>query len=348
MFVKWIPIQKIGPLISYEAFLVTFSLVLLAYLFYFFFLKRLSERRHGQLRSRFLVTTLFVTLSGLMASLYWILNWQEISDPLLNKSLSYLGLLTLFLGAIAVIKVAQIYVYLYLFFSNMTTGVPRLIANLFTFVFSIFLFGLIGSTVFNLNIITVGATSAVFSLVLGLALQDTLGNFFSGLALQIDRPFHINDWVEIQDGDQKWVGQIHEINWRATFLMSFSDELIMVPNKTIAQSKIIILGHNLRPVRLNHMFRFTYDTPIETAKRALLEGVSGFPEILTSPAPSTLVTEVSESWIVIKVYYSLHDYGTKFQTGDQVITKIMEILRKNHLKLAHTTIELRSDAIRSH
>ena len=188
MFVKWIPIQKIEPLISYEAFLITFSLVLLAYLFYLFFLKRLSERRHGQLRERFIMTTLFVSLSGIMASLYWVVTWQNPQDLLLNKGLNYLGLLTLFVGAISIIKVAQIYVYLYLFFSNMTTGVPRLIANLFTFVFSIFLFGMIGSAVFNFNLATVATTSAVFSLVLGLALQDTLGNFFSGLALQIDRP----------------------------------------------------------------------------------------------------------------------------------------------------------------
>ncbi len=340
LFVKWIPIEQIQPLISYEAFLVSSGLIGMAWIFYKLLLGKISTRRHRQLRDRFLITSLFVGLSGLLAGVYWILFWQHLQDPSLQKVSSYLGLVTLFVGAVAVIKIAQIYVYLYLFFSNMTTGVPRLIANLFTFVFSVFLFGLIGSSVFGLNIATIATTSAVFSLVLGLALQDTLGNLFSGLALQIDRPFHINDWVEIQDGDQKWVGQIYEINWRATFIMSFSDELIMFPNKTISQSKIIILSQTLRPMRLNQVYRFSYDTPINEAKAALLEGAKGFPGIMADPGPTTLVTEVTESWMTIKLFYSLHDYGTRYQINDAVATKVMSILRERKLSLAHTTITL--------
>lgn len=340
MYVKWIPIERIRPLINYEPFLIGLILMALAYLFYYLFLKKISEKRHGQLRHRFAMTNLFYVLSGMMAGSYWLLYSENLSHPFLQKLTNYLGLITLFLGSIAVIRIAQIYVYLYLFFSNISTGVPRLIGNLFTFVFSVFLLGLIASSVFDLNIATVATTSAVFSLVLGLALQDTLGNFFSGLALQIDRPFQINDWVEIQDGDQKWIGQIQEINWRATFLLSFSDELIMFPNKTIAQSKIIILTHGLKPVRLNQIFRFTFDTPVEVAKTALLEGLKGFPEVMTNPGPTTLVTETNESWITIKVFYSLHDYGSRFRTGDAIISSILISIRNHQLKLAHTTLSL--------
>lgn len=336
MSVKWIPIEKIQPLLHYEAFGITCSLLVLAYMFYYFALKRLSERRHGQLRHRFALTSAFVVLSGLTAALHWLLHWQQI-----NMS-SYVGLIGLILGAVAIIKVAQIYVYLYLFFNNISTGVPRLIGNMFTIVFSLFIFGLIGSAVFDLNIATVATTSAVFSLVLGLALQDTLGNFFSGLALQIDGPFQINDWVEIQNGDQKWVGQIYEVNWRATFLLSFANEMIMFPNKTIAQSQIVILTHSLRPVRLNQVFRFSFDTPIEKAKAALLEGVKGFPEVMDSPEPTTLVTETTESWITIKVFYSLHDYGSRYRVGDAIISKIIASIHKHELKLANQTITVHS------
>ena len=342
MLVKWIPIEKIQPLISYEPFLVGFILMMFAFLFYHFFLKKISEKRHGQLRHRFMVTSVFVFSTGLMSGLYWLLSWENLDNLYFQKIENYLALVTLLVGAVAVIRIAQIYVYLYLFFSNISTGVPRLIGNLFTFVFSIFLFGLIGSAVFNLNIATVATTSAVFSLVLGLALQDTLGNLFSGLALQIDGPFHINDWVEIQDGDQKWIGQIHEVNWRATFIMSFSDELIMVPNKTMAQSKITILTHGLKPVRLNHVFRFTFDCSIEDAKKALLEGLQGLPEIMINPAPTTLVTETNESWIAIKVFYSLHDYGARFRVGDIIISSILNSIRQNQLKLAHNVLTIQS------
>ena len=343
MTVKWIPIEKIRPLISYEAFLTGGFFLVLAYVFYYFFLTKISERRHGQLRHRFFMTSMFVGISGLMAVIYWVLHWDHSENLILEKFQNYIGLLTLIFGAIGIIRVAQIYVYLYLFFSNISTGVPRLIGNLFTFLFSIFLFGIIGSAVFDLNIATVATTSAVFSLVLGLALQDTLGNFFSGLALQIDRPFQINDWVEIQDGDQKWIGQIQEINWRATFLLSFSDELIMFPNKAIAQSKIVILTHNLRPVRLNQVFRFTLDTDIDLAKKALLEGLEDFKEVLQSPAPNVLVTETNESWITMKAFYSIQDYGLRYRIGDAIIAKILSCIRVHKLKLAHQTFTIEAE-----
>lgn len=342
MLIKWIPIEKIQWLINYEAFAITVFLILVAYLFYRFFLKRLSERRHGQLKHRFLVTSMFVILTYLFIGLHWVLFNQYIDSLLLLKISNYAGLIALILGAVSVIKVAQIYIYLYLFFSNMVTGVPRLIGNLFTFVFSIIVFGTIGSALFNFNIATVATTSAVFSLVLGLALQDTLGNFFSGLALQIDRPFQINDWVEIQSGDQKWIGQIQEINWRATYLLTFADELIMFPNKTIAQSQIMILSNDLRPIRLNQVFRFTLDTPIEKAKQALLEGLEGFSQILSNPGPSTLVIEANESWLTIKVFYSLRDYGVRYQVGDAIISKILNSIQKHELKLAHQTFSIRN------
>jgi small-conductance mechanosensitive channel len=339
---KWIPIEKIQPLIGYEAFAISVVLMFLSYLFYFLFMKGLSEKRHGQLRRRFLMTSLVVGLSGLTALLHWLLFYYSAYDPIIVKIADYIGLLALILGAVAIIKVAQIFIYLYLFFSNMTTGVPRLISNLFTFVFSIILLCTLCSTVFGLNIATIATTSAVFSLVLGLALQDTLGNFFSGLALQINQSFNIGDWVEIQSGDQKWIGQIHEVNWRVTYLMTFADELIMFPNKTIAQSQIVLLNNDLRPVRLNQMFRFNYDTPIETAKKALLEGFEGFQEIMKTPAPTTLVTETTESWVTIKVFYSLHDYGSRFRVGDALISQIMKKIREHDLKLAHQTISVRN------
>jgi small-conductance mechanosensitive channel len=343
MLIKWIPIEKIQWLINYEAFAIITFLMLMAFGFYSIFLRKISARRHGQLKHRFLVTTSFVILTYLFIGLHWALYIQYIDSQLLLKISSYLGLISLILGAVSVIRVAQIYIYLYLFLVNMVTGVPRLIGNLFTFVFSILVFGMIGSYLFNFNIVTLATTSAVFSLVLGLALQDTLGNLFSGLALQIDRPFQINDWVEIQINDQKWIGQIQEINWRATSLLTFADELMVFPNKTIAQSQIMVLSHTFRPIRLNQVFRFTHDTPIEKAKQALLEGIEGNPHILSQPGPTVLLIEATESWLTVKIFYSLRDYGTRYRVGDDIITKMLMAIQKHNLKLAHQVLSIRKE-----
>ncbi|MEP6783322.1 MAG: mechanosensitive ion channel domain-containing protein, partial [Acidobacteriota bacterium] len=75
----------------------------------------------------------------------------------------------------------------------------------------IVLFTVIGTVLLREQLLT---TSAVGAVVVGFALQDTLGNLFSGLAIQIEKPFRVGHWVQIGERE----GQVQEITWRATKL----------------------------------------------------------------------------------------------------------------------------------
>ncbi len=341
---QWIPIEKIQYILQIEPFIVFLIGIIAAWIFYFFFLKKISEKRHSKLRHRFFTTSLYFLISGLLTYAHWYADENLIQVPLTLKLTNYFGLFALFVGAIAVIKLAQIYVYLYLFFSHMTHGVPILIANMFTFIFSIIIFSLIASNVFGIHITTLVATSAVFSIILGLALQDTLGNFFSGVGLQIDRPFQIGDWIEVTSAQEKWTGQIHEITWRATFLMSFADELIMIPNKTIAQSQILIFSNQHKASRFNHAFRFHFDVNIAEAKEALFAGLATVPGILNDPEPRALILETTESYILIKIFYSLRDFGSRYRVGDAVMVAILKAIHQKGLVLAVPSIAVNKQA----
>lgn len=343
---QWIPVEKIQYLLQLEAFSVLWALLPMAWLFYKLFLKGITEKRHSNLRGRFIRTFVYILITTLLAASHWAFfrNAYKSSDEyLLVKFASYLTLFALTFGVISVVKIAQIYIYLYLFFANMSVGVPRLLANIFTLVFSLLLVSWIAADIFGFHLSAVLATSAVFSLVLGLALQDTLGNLFSGVALQIDRPFSIGDWVEIHNGSEKWNGQVQEISWRATTLMGFADELILIPNRLIAQSQLINFSHLQKPARLNQAFRFRFDVNIALARKSLLDGLASVPQVLTDPPPRTLITDVTESWITIKVFYSLDDYGMRYRTGDVIITNILDHIRKNNLVLATPVLNLVTD-----
>lgn len=348
MVEQWIPVEKIQYLIQFEMFALLWALLPIAFIFYKLFLKKITDKRHSNLQSRFSRTAIYLTITTVISALYWVLfenAYYSHTEYHLVKLAGYLSLVTLFFGVITVIKLAQIYVYLYLFFMNMSVGVPRLIANMFTLVFSLVIVSWLAADVFGFHLAAVLATSAVFSLVLGLALQDTLGNLFSGVALQIDRPFTIGDWIEIHSGSEKWTGQIQEISWRATTLTGFADELILIPNRVIAQGQLINFSHYKKAARLNQVFRFKFDVSIELAKKALLDGLALVPEVLTEPAPRTLVIEVTESWVTLKIFYSLKDYGTKYRTGDLVITRIMEQIRHHRLALASPVVNLVSSEV---
>src|SRR5262249_8302946 len=69
--------------------------------------------------------------------------------------------------------------------------------------------------------------------VLGLALQDTLGNIMAGLALQLERDFEIGDWINVGDRGAPIVGRIREVRWRATTIVTRDGDLMLIPNSAI-------------------------------------------------------------------------------------------------------------------
>ena len=335
-----LPIERIEYFIQFESFAVLLVALLIGWIFYKLFLKKISEKRHASLRHRFTRTGFYFMVATVLALIHWGVVGSALADYFYLKVANYVGLVAFLFLVTVLIRMAQIYVYLYLFLANMSQGVPRLIANLFTLLFSTFIVSWIAADVFGFNLATVLATSAIFTIVLGLALQDTLGNLFSGVALQIERPFQIGDWVEVHNSDDKWIGQIQEITWRATSLMGFSDELIVIPNKTIAQSQLLIFSERNKPARFSQQFRFPFDVDIIKVKAAILDSVKSIPEIMSDPEPRVLLMEVTESWVSVKVFYSIADYGRRYRVGDMVIAYTLQSIKNKKLALATHTLNI--------
>src|SRR5690606_10443581 len=82
------------------------------------------------------------------------------------------------------------------------------------------------------------ATSAVLTAVIGLSLQDTLGNLLGGLALQLDSSIQVGDWVKLGDVS----GRVSEIRWRYTAIETRNWETVVVPNSIVMRSQVTVLG----------------------------------------------------------------------------------------------------------
>lgn len=90
--------------------------------------------------------------------------------------------------------------------------------------------------VFDLPIQGLRATSGVVAIILGLALQSTLGGVFSGIVLSFSRPYRPGTWISLERGTD---GRVIEMNWRAMHVLTGRRDLANVPNSTIAKSKIV-------------------------------------------------------------------------------------------------------------
>jgi small-conductance mechanosensitive channel len=339
MSTPWIPADKIDALVQLEPILMTLGLIFSAIVIYKIFLKGISEERHRNLRKLFKNLGMHVLFAAATFGAYYgIYRLNTDSDETLIRVATYVGLITIISWTTVFVKTCRILLFEYLFLSHMRVGVPLLLVNLFSLLLTIFLGGWLLTEVFSVKLAPLLATSAIFSVVLGLALQDTLGNLFSGVAMTFDKPYEIGDWIEITLDGLKWVGQVQEISWRATVLQGISDESISVPNRLMGQTQISNFSTKARPICRSQLFRIAHGSSIADAKRVLREAALRVPSILKDPAPFPYVWESNESFMTLKVIYFIKDFGKQFLIGDEVITAGNEALQKGGFELAPARI----------
>jgi small-conductance mechanosensitive channel len=336
----WLELNILEKLLQLEVYLLLVLIGIFAYGFYRFFLYSASPERHRSLRRKFKsLLKSFIMLSVLFGIFEVILQFKDIF--LIVKILPYLGLLVLASGYIAFIQVCRLFILMYFFLTSMRTAVPILLVNIFTLILSLFLAGWIFTSLFGIQVAPLLATSAAFSIILGLALQDTLGNLFAGISLQLDNVFEIGNWVEITIGTQKVIGEISEISWRSVILVGFAEDLITIPNRIVAQSQISNWTRIDSPIIRSQSFRIAYGENIDEVKKILKECAHGIQAIKKDPPPIIFISEMSESWILVKLAYYIDNYGSQYSIGDLVISHGLNALKKANIKIASPVIELR-------
>ncbi len=332
----WIPLKKIDTVVQPELLFLLIACALSAWFFYKLFMKAVTPERHKNLRGLFSNLLLHSIYCIAICGTYWVLGHVSSPTPVMQRLLPYCGLAALLWGCTVFIKTCRIFAFEYLFLSNMHVGVPLLIVNLLSVTLSIILGAWILSGIFEFRLAPLLASSAIFSIVLGLALQDTLGNAIAGVALQIDKPCEIGDWIEITNTGthQKFVGQVYEITWRSTILINTTEEWITIPNRIMAQAEISNFSAKVRPFIRSQIFRIPFGQPRDKVKEALLAAAALVPSVRRIPAPMVLMMETTGSWIVFKLIYYIDDYGRQFIIGDEVISRSLTALEAAGIPIA--------------
>ena len=330
----WISESSIAQSVRIEPVAVLLCLTVAAWVIYKVLLRKASLERHRNLRGLF--KNLLGHLAGGLSvyALYEALQYSSSQVAWPEHLLPYAGFIAIVWGCIVFIKIARIMAFEYLFLNSMKAGVPLLLVNIFTLVLSLIAAGWIMTSIFSVNLTSILATSAILSIVLGLALQDTLGNLFAGIALQFDKPFELGDWIEVRNGTERISGQVFEVSWRATVLIAITDELITIPNRNMAQWQVSNFSARERPFLRSHIFRVPFGTDLEKAKAALVVVAHSVPGILRNPGPSVIATETTDSWIALKAVYGISDYGLQYGIADRFLEKAIAALDEIGVELA--------------
>jgi small-conductance mechanosensitive channel len=171
--------------------------------------------------------------------------------------------------------------------------------------------------------------SAVGAVVVGFALQDTLGNLFAGLAIQIEKPFRVGQWVAL--GGQE--GQVQEITWRATKLRTKAGQFLIVPNGVISKEPILNYSEPTIPTRLEVEIGASYSTPPNEVKAALREALANSPLVLTAPTANVVLQDFAASAITYKAQFWVADYSIDTQARDQVRSNIWYTFKRHNIEI---------------
>jgi small-conductance mechanosensitive channel/CRP-like cAMP-binding protein len=197
---------------------------------------------------------------------------------------------------------------------------------------------LVVSGVFKLDLTTILVSSAVFSAVIGLALQDILGNVISGVALHIERPFQVGDWVEV--ADQR--GEVVEMSWRATRIRTLENNYVVIPNSNIAKERITnykapspVLAQYLR-------VGTSYEAPPHKVKRAILEIAAQTSGVLKEPPPQVRTIDYGDFAIEYELKFWIDEYERHPSIQDDLKSRIWYQFKRVGIEIPFPIRTLRS------
>ncbi len=154
---------------------------------------------------------------------------------------------------------------------------------------------------------------------LGLALQSTLGDLFSGISLSIERPFQLGDQILLEGGVE---GEVIELNWRATHVRNGANDIVVIPNSAIA--KMRIQNHSAGSKRHSESLTVVVDSRnepdmmIELLKQAAMT----CPSVLESPEPSVSATAFQGDRITYAIYFNASTFASAGDARTELITQL--------------------------
>lgn len=262
---------------------------------------------------------------------------QMLTTTTVSLAISIFHLLKIFLGMALVIILVRMTVLL-LFQTVLRRSSQSEIASLLKTILSIVIYIVAFFVIFqsqypNIDLGALFTGSTILGIVVGLALQDTLGNLFAGIAIQADQPFQVGDVVTISN---RGSGVVESVSWRGIKIRTFQNKLIIMSNAVMSRETIEVAPkHNLnaRIVTFNTVYTAS---PSRTAQ-LIREAIRHIDNVSQKMRPVVRIKDLGDNGIDWEIKYWCENYVRYNDTDAQIRQRIWYVFNREKIGFAFPT-----------
>lgn len=190
----------------------------------------------------------------------------------------------------------------------------------------------------NISITPILATLGVGSLAVGLALQDTLANFFAGLYVMVDRPVRLGDYIKLDSGEE---GYVINIGWRSTRIKNIYNNMIIIPNQKITQSTITNFHMPDKSLGIRIKVGVSYKEDPAKVEAVILDVVnkaqSEVEGLLPEPKPDVKLAEFGESTLDFVLRCYVREFKDSLEVDEELRKRIFERFKQENIDMPFPT-----------
>ena len=190
----------------------------------------------------------------------------------------------------------------------------------------------------GIELLGVLASLAVFSLIIGLAMQQTLGNIVNSFMLALDQPFEVGDRIEVEGK----TGSVVSVGILSTKILTHEETLVVVPNNSLVNSTIINHARGGgdgagRRISLVQDIGVSYNEDIDHVKYTILKLMRECPYVISTPEPRVLLYELGDFAKVFRMFGWVEDYTDEFVARDWLLKNIDEHFKREGIEIPYPT-----------
>lgn len=275
-------------------------------------------------------STLFVPLlfGVVLLGAYWLVREQQILNETALRWLFFIALSPL------IFFVVRLFDFLTFDVVSRRRSVraPLLLREMFAVILYFVLFGWAISTILNYSVTGFLATGTIVAAVLGLAMQETLGNLFAGIALHLEDSFETGD--VIRSGE--FIGVVEDIRWRGTRLRTFNNDIVIVPNSALARERVEIFPRNNFNARLLQ-FKVDFNIPPAQVIAILVQAAENVEGVAQEIPCIARVGAFGDFATVYEIKYFMRDYSQRDRIDADIRKAVWYALRRNNIPIPFPT-----------